>query len=297
MTGAALFEVRGVRVGYPRQPDVVRDVDLRLPSGGFTAVLGPNGCGKSTLLLTLARLLRPASGSVRLHGRGLADYAPRDLARTLAFLPQQPLAPDGILVRDLVMRGRQPHRRFLVPASADDHRAVDAALAATATDAIADRPLTDLSGGQRQRVWIAMTLAQDTQAVLLDEPTSFLDIAHQVDVLEACAGLVARGRSVVAVLHDLGLAARYADHLVVMRAGRVVAAGAPARVVTADLVEDVFGLPCRVIADPETGTPLVVPRRPHSASGKPFAERADDDSPDQPDQPDRTDDRTTHALV
>lgn len=303
MTGAALFEVRGVRVGYPRRPDVVRDVDLRLPSGGFTAVLGPNGCGKSTLLLTLARLLRPASGSVRLHGRELADYAARELARTLAFLPQQPLAPDGILVRDLVMRGRQPHRRFLAPASAADHCAVDAALAATATESIADRPLTDLSGGQRQRVWIAMTLAQDTQAVLLDEPTSFLDIAHQVDVLEACAGLVARGRSVVAVLHDLGLAARYADHLVVMRAGRVVAAGAPARVVIAELVEDVFGLPCRVVADPETGTPLVVPRRPRSVSRERDADRFDrdptevTDQPDQPDQPERTDDRTTHALV
>lgn len=271
--GDALFEVEGLSVGYPRVPDVIAGLDVCLPAGGFTAVVGPNGCGKSTLLLTLGRLLRPAAGQIRLHGRDLRDYPARDLARTLAFLPQQPLAPDGIRVRDLVMRGRQPYRRFLLPADADDHDAVEAALAATGTAGLADVELSGLSGGQRQRVWIAMTLAQDTQVVLLDEPTSFLDIAHQVEILEACAALVASGRSVVAVLHDLGLAARYADHLLVMRAGRLVAAGTPHEVVTADIVEEVFGLPCRVVDDPETGTPLVLPRRRASAWAEPPCHR------------------------
>ena len=265
---ALLYDVRGLSVGYPRLPDVITDLDLALPAGGFTAIVGPNGCGKSTLLLALARLLRPARGDVRLHEVALASYGARDLARTLAFLPQQPLAPDGIRVRDLVLRGRQPYRRFLQPATAADHAAVDAALAATGTHDLADAELTELSGGQRQRVWIAMTLAQDTDVVLLDEPTSFLDIAHQVDVLDACADLVRTGRSVVAVLHDLGLAARYADHLVVMRAGRILAAGAPSDVVTPDLIDDVFGLRCRVLPDPETGTPLVVPRRHRPAGAR-----------------------------
>lgn len=257
----SLFDVRGLNVGYPRRPGVIEDLDLRLPRGGFTAVVGPNGCGKSTLLLALARLLRPAAGHVGLHGRALASYGARDLARTLAFLPQQPLAPDGIRVRDLVMRGRQPYRRFLLPATTRDHAAVDAALAATGTEEIADAEVAGLSGGQRQRVWIAMTFAQDTDVVLLDEPTSFLDIAHQVDVLDAGADLVRSGRSVVAVLHDLGSAARYADYLVVMKGGRLVASGAPSEVVSEDLVHAVFGLRCRVIPDPETGTPLVVPRQ------------------------------------
>lgn len=278
----ALFEVEGLSVGYPRVPDVIAGLDVRLPAGGFTAVVGPNGCGKSTLLLTLGRLLRPAAGQVRLHGRDLHDYPARDLARMLAFLPQQPLAPDGIRVRDLVMRGRQPYRRFLLPADAEDHAAVEAALAATGTAGLADVELSGLSGGQRQRVWIAMTLAQDTQVVLLDEPTSFLDISHQVEILEACAALVAKGRSVVAVLHDLGLAARYADHLLVMRAGRLVAAGAPREVVTADVVEEVFGLPCRVVDDPETFTPLVLPRRTNTLAARPAA---------------HPDDRTDHALA
>ncbi|GAB94929.1 iron complex transport system ATP-binding protein [Kineosphaera limosa] len=281
----SLFDVAALHVGYPRLPDVIRGLDLSLPRGGFTAVVGPNGCGKSTLLLTLARLLRPASGQVSLHRRPLTSYPARDLARTLAFLPQQPLAPDGIRVRDLVMRGRQPYRRFLLPATAVDHAAVDAALAATGTKDLADIELSGLSGGQRQRVWIAMTLAQDTDVVLLDEPTSFLDIAHQVDVLEAGAALARSGRSVVAVLHDLGLAARYADHLVVMKSGRRMASGAPHDVVNEDLVHEVFGLRCRVVADPETGTPLVVPRR-----------RAGTCEPDQT-VPTSTDERTAHACT
>lgn len=270
MSGA-LFTVRGLTVGYPGRPRVIEDLDLDLPAGGLTAILGPNGCGKSTLLLTLGRLLRPRCGHVTYSGADLCSYPPRDLARRLAFLPQQPAAPDGILVRDLVLRGRQPHRRFLMPPTAADLRAVDLALDVTGTTELVDTALHDLSGGQRQRVWVAMAFAQDTETVLLDEPTSFLDIGFQIDVLDACAELVAAGRSVIAVLHDLGLAARYSDHLVIMRGGEVVADGSPHEVIRAPLVENVFGLPCRVVPDPETATPLVVPgppggRRPADAA-------------------------------
>ncbi|WP_168582667.1 ABC transporter ATP-binding protein [Gephyromycinifex aptenodytis] len=258
---SALLEARGLVVGYPGRPAVLHGVNVSIPDGAFTAVVGPNGCGKSTLLLSLARLLRPQAGEVFVRGRNSRSFSPRELARTLAVLPQQPSAPDGIIVRDLVLRGRQPHRRPFAPPTASDRAAVDAALAVTATTGLADRPVARLSGGQRQRVWIAMILAQDTGALLLDEPISFLDIAHQVDVLDVCAALVDRGGAVVAVLHDLGLAARYADHVVVVHAGRVVASGTPADVVTAEIVGEVFGLAARVVPDPETGTPLVVPRR------------------------------------
>lgn len=258
---ATIFETADLAVGYPRLPDVISGLDLELPEGAFTAVIGPNGCGKSTLLLTLGRLLAPRSGVVRLRGQDIAHMRPRHLAQTLAFLPQHPFAPDGIRVHDLVLRGRQPYRRFLAPPTADDQRAVAAALDATGTRELADRELASLSGGQRQRAWIAMILAQDTDVVLLDEPTSFLDITHQIDVLEICASLVRTGRSVLAVLHDLGLAARYADHLVVMQDGHVAASGPPADVVTSELLEEVFALPSNIITDPETGTPLVIPRR------------------------------------
>ncbi|GAB3458176.1 ABC transporter ATP-binding protein [Kineococcus endophyticus] len=255
-----LLQAEGVTVGRPGRPEVLRSVDVTVPAGSFTAVVGPNGCGKSTLLLTLARILRPTAGRVLVQGRDLAQFRPRDLARTLALLPQQPEAPDGILVRDLVLRGRQPHRGALTPVRAADRAAVEDALRTTGTLDLADGQLARLSGGQRQRVWIAMALAQQTPAVLLDEPTSFLDVAHQVDVLDTCSALVRGGRTVVAVLHDLSLAARYADHVVVLRDGAVVAAGFPDDVVTERLVAEVFDLPARVLVDPETGRPLVVPR-------------------------------------
>ncbi|HET8970022.1 MAG TPA: ABC transporter ATP-binding protein [Candidatus Nanopelagicales bacterium] len=262
-----LFRVRGLTVGYPRRPGVIAGLDAELPAGGLTAIVGPNGCGKSTLLLTLARLLRPAAGSIAFRGRPLTEPGARELARQLAFLPQQPVAPEGIRVRDLVMRGRQPHRRPLLPPTAADADAVDRALAATGCAHLAYAEVASLSGGQRQRVWIAMTLAQQTGTVLLDEPTSFLDIAHQIEVLDACAGLVAGGRSVIAVLHDLSLAARYADWMLLLDSGRLVCAGPPAAVVDADLIEATFGLPCRVVDDPETDTPLVVPRHLPTAPG------------------------------
>ncbi|MEL4357817.1 MULTISPECIES: ABC transporter ATP-binding protein [unclassified Luteococcus] len=263
-----LFGVRGLCAAHPGGPEVLHDIDLDLPRGSFVAVIGPNGCGKSTLLLCLARLLRPSRGTVDFNGQPLNSATPRALARRLAFLPQQPLAPDGIRVRDLVMRGRHPHRRLLLPPGAADHQAVDEAMAVGGVADLADARLAELSGGQRQRAWIAMALAQQTSTILVDEPTSFLDIAHQVDVLETCSQLVARGHDVIAVLHDLSLACRHADLLVVMSAGRVVAVGSPTQVMTVPLVMDVFDLPCRIISDPETSTPLVVPRRHHTAASQ-----------------------------
>ncbi|HVV31214.1 MAG TPA: ABC transporter ATP-binding protein [Mycobacteriales bacterium] len=240
---------------------VVENLDVRVPDNGFTVIVGPNGCGKSTLLRGLARMLSPKTGAVYLDGDRIRSMPSKEVARRLGLLPQGPTAPDGITVADLVARGRYPHQGLLRQWSPEDEAAVTEAMAATNVLDYADLLVDELSGGQRQRVWLAMALAQQTSIMLLDEPTTFLDIAHQVDVLNLCADLhERRGRTLVVVLHDLNHACRYASHLIAMRAGKVVAEGRPADVVTARLVEDVFGLACRVIDDPETGTPLVVPR-------------------------------------
>jgi iron complex transport system ATP-binding protein len=239
---------------------VVEDLDLVVPPGRVTAVVGPNACGKSTLLRGLARLLAPTAGRVLLDGQDVHRVPTRRVATVLGLLPQTPTAPEGITVADLVARGRYPHQGWVRRWSAADDEAVGAAMAATGVVDLAARPLAELSGGQRQRVWIAMALAQQTDVLLLDEPTTFLDIAHQVEVLELLADLNReRGTTVVMVLHDLNLAVRYADHLVAMRDGRVVAAGAPRDVVDAGLVRDVFDLRSVVVPDPVTGDPLVVP--------------------------------------
>lgn len=249
----------GLRLAYDDRV-VVHDLDVEIPDGSFTVVVGPNACGKSTLLRALARMLKPRAGSVVLDGAEIRSQPAKDVARRLGLLPQSPVAPDAITVADLVARGRYPHQRLLRQWSPDDERAVAEALAATATTELAGRAVDELSGGQRQRVWLAMALAQETPLLLLDEPTTFLDIAHQIEVLDLCADLRERhGRTLVAVLHDLNHACRYATHLIALRDGRIVAEGAPGDVVDAELVEAVFGLPCRVIPDPETGTPLVVP--------------------------------------
>jgi len=245
---------------------IAEGLDVAIPDGSFTVIVGPNACGKSTLLRALARTLRPRSGSVLLDGRDIRTLPSKAVARTLGLLPQTSIAPDGITVADLVARGRYPHQGLLRQWSADDERIVAEAMTATGIAELAESYVDELSGGQRQRVWIAMALAQQTPLLLLDEPTTYLDIAHQLDVLDLCASLHAeQGRTLVAVLHDLNHAARYATHLIAMRDGRIVAEGKPAQIVTTELIGQVFGLPCRIIDDPETGTPLVVPaarRRP-----------------------------------
>nr|WP_255479987.1 ABC transporter ATP-binding protein [Quadrisphaera sp. RL12-1S] len=239
---------------------VADDLSLAVPDGSFTAVVGPNACGKSTLLRAFSRLLRPQGGTVLLDGQTLASYRPKEAARRIGLLPQSASAPEGITAGDLVARGRYPHQGLVRQWSAADEVAVAEAMVATGVDELRDRLVEELSGGQRQRVWVAVALAQQTPLLLLDEPTTFLDIAHQVELMDLFADLHEAGTTVVAVLHDLGHAARYATHLVVMADGAVVAAGPPAEVLTAELVERVYGLACVVVPDPVTGTPLVVPR-------------------------------------
>jgi iron complex transport system ATP-binding protein len=243
---------------------VTEGLDVEIPEGGFTAIVGPNACGKSTLLRALARMLKPREGSVLLNGREIRELPSKQVARRLGLLAQSAIAPDGIMVVDLVARGRHPHQSFLRQWSRDDERAVQAAMEATRVTDLSERPVDELSGGQRQRVWLAMALAQETPLLLLDEPTTFLDLQHQIEVLDLCAQMHVEGRTLVAVLHDLNQACRYATHLIAMREGAVVARGVPAEVVDAELVEYVFGVRCRVISDPETGTPLIVPSAPAS---------------------------------
>ncbi|SPF67328.1 adenosinetriphosphatase [Propionibacterium ruminifibrarum] len=253
------LSAKDLTLAYDRH-EICRGLSLDIPDGSFTVIVGPNGCGKSTLLRSLARLLVPRAGAVLLDGRSLRQVAPRTAAQTIGLLPQGATAPDGITVADLVARGRFPHRRLLRDTRATDRAAVEGAMRATGTTELADRAVNELSGGQRQRVWVAMALAQETPMLLLDEPTTYLDIAHQIDLLELFAGLNRQGRTMVAVLHDLNQAARYGTHLVAMRDGAIVAQGAPAEVVTPQTVEDVFGLEVLVVDDPVTGTPMIVPR-------------------------------------
>ncbi|MGY1652353.1 ABC transporter ATP-binding protein [Geodermatophilus sp. SYSU D01119] len=251
----------GLRLAYDDRV-VVDGLDLDLTDGSFTAIVGPNGCGKSTLLRALGRLLRPAAGQVVLDGRSIARTPTREVARVLGLLPQTPVAPSGLTVADLVARGRHPHQSWLRQWSGDDEAVVTEALAWTDMADLGDRPVDELSGGQRQRAWISMALAQQTDLILLDEPTTYLDLSHQIDVLELVARLHAeRGRTVVVVLHDLNLAARYAHRLVAMRDGVLVASGTPHEVLTEQLLADVFDLEARVVPDPVAGTPMVVPVR------------------------------------
>ncbi|MEV7289911.1 ABC transporter ATP-binding protein [Streptomyces sp. NPDC093252] len=239
---------------------IAERLSVEIPDHSFTVIVGPNACGKSTLLRALSRMLKPSEGRVLLDGQLIQSMPAKKVARTLGLLPQSSIAPDGITVADLVGRGRYPHQGILRQWSVEDERVVQESMARTGVAELGERYVDELSGGQRQRVWIAMALAQQTPLLLLDEPTTFLDIQHQIDVLDLCAELhEEQGRTLVAVLHDLNHAARYATHLIALRDGEVIAEGAPGDIVTAELVERVFGLRCQVIDDPETGTPLVVP--------------------------------------
>lgn len=264
-TTAPGLSTEALTVGY-EQRIISENLNVRIPDRSFTVIVGPNACGKSTLLRALARLVRPRSGQVLLDGKSVASLPAKELARRLGLLPQSSIAPDGITVADLVARGRYPHQKLLRQWSAQDEAAVAEAMRATGITPLSGRLVDELSGGQRQRAWVAMVLAQQTPLLLLDEPTTFLDIAHQIELLELCRDLNQdKGHTLVAVLHDLNHASRYANNIIAMKDGAVVAEGAPSDVITEALVEDVFGLPCRIIEDPVSGTPLVVPLgRPHS---------------------------------
>lgn len=263
MTADHSLSATALELGY-RDRTVIDGLNLDVPAGRITAIVGANACGKSTLLRSMSRLLTPRAGRVTLDGRQVHRTPAKELARTLGLLPQSPIAPEGITVADLVGRGRNPHQGMMSRWTRDDDEAVAAALEATRSLDLADRPVDELSGGQRQRVWIAMALAQQTDLLLLDEPTTFLDVAHQVEVLDLLVDLNRdRGTTIVMVLHDLNLAARYADHLVALADGHVHSAGTPEDVLTPEMVRAVFGLDCDVIPDPTSGRPLMLPLGRH----------------------------------
>lgn len=250
--------IEDATIGYDKRL-ISEHLNVSIPDKSFTVIVGPNACGKSTLLRGLSRLLKPTAGQVVLDGQAINTYKAKDVARRLSLLPQSSLSPDGITVCDLVARGRYPHQNLIRQWTQTDEDAVIEAMEATGVTDLSARLVDELSGGQRQRVWVAMALAQQTDILLLDEPTTFLDIAHQIELLELFTDLHHAGRTLVAVLHDLNQAARYGTHLIAMKDGAVVAEGKPDQIVTADIVEQVFGLRCVVMPDPVTGTPAVTP--------------------------------------
>ena len=262
---APALEARGVSLAY-EQTVVFEQLDLRIETGQVTTLIGANGCGKSTLLKAFGRLLTPTAGSVELDGRAVRSIPTREVARRLAILPQKPLTPSATTVRDLVSRGRHPHQSLLKPWTPADTIAVDEALAATGLETLADRDTASLSGGQLQRAWIALVLAQRAPTILLDEPTTFLDLSHQLDVLRLVRSINReRGATVVMVLHDLTLAGRYSDRLVVVGGGRIIADGTPWEVLTPAVLREAFDLDAIVIPDPSSGSPLIVPVDPDDA--------------------------------
>lgn len=253
------LHAEGLTLGYERTV-VARDLTVSIPDGELTVIIGPNACGKSTLLRTLSRLLQPQAGAVWLDGQLIGHYPTREVARRLSLLPQSSIAPSEITVKDLVARGRYPHQRLFSRWHAEDERAVQQAMAATGVADLAAQAVDTLSGGQRQRAWIAMVLAQQTPLVLLDEPTTWLDITHQIELMELLGELNREHRrTLVVVLHDLNQACRYATHLIAMRDGRIVASGAPKDIISVELIAEVYGLACVIIDDPVAGTPMIVP--------------------------------------
>ncbi|RVW03237.1 ABC transporter ATP-binding protein [Rhodococcus spongiicola] len=256
---------------------IVEGLDVEIPTGVITTVIGPNGCGKSTMLRALGRLLKPRAGTVLLDGKAISSMRTKEVARTLGMLPQAPVAPEGLTVADLVARGRHPHQSWFRQWSSDDEDEVARALTLTGVADLADRPVDQLSGGQRQRAWISMALAQGTELLLLDEPTTYLDLSHSVEVLDLVDRMHEEmGRTVIMVLHDLNLAVRYSDHLIAMSQGRIVASGRPQDVISTELLAEVFGLEAAVIEDPVSDRPLIVPigtRHVYGAAGGPVRHR------------------------
>lgn len=257
------FQAKGIIAGYENKT-VIHGVDVEIPSNRISVIIGSNGCGKSTLLKTMARLIKPTSGTITLDGQPLSKILPKQLARVVGLLPQSPIVPEGITVADLVGRGRFPHQSLFGSWTKKDYEAVAEAMDIMRITEYANRHIDELSGGQRQRVWIAMALAQQTDILFLDEPTTFLDITYQVEILDLLTDLNRTlGTTIVMVLHDINLSARYADHIFALYEGKKVAEGTPSEVVTSSLVKDIFGLDCTVIEDPVAGSPLVVPRGRH----------------------------------
>ncbi len=266
----SLRQLSGIELRLSYQgPPVIEGLTIDLPIGQITVIVGPNGCGKSTLLRAFARVLIPDDGKVILHGEQIRNMPTRDVARELGLLPQNQRSPDSIVVKDLIRRGRYPHQRLFDQWSKKDQDAVNKALEITGLENFSERPVDELSGGQRQRVWIAMVLAQDTPIMLLDEPTTHLDMAHQIEILELLNKLSAEEkRTVVMVLHDINLAARYAANLVAMRDGSVICSGCPNEIVTSEMVQSVFNVQAVVISDPVTDSPLVIPHPRQKTSKK-----------------------------
>ncbi|MFJ4256808.1 Fe(3+) dicitrate ABC transporter ATP-binding protein FecE [Pseudomonas monteilii] len=256
----SIIQARSVDVGYGTAP-IVKGLSFAPPAGKVTALIGPNGCGKSTLLKALAGIIRPSAGSVLVDGSPLPRLKNQELARRVSFLPQVLPIPEGVSVRQLIAYGRSPHNSFWGRLSGTDKGHVDQAIKRMELEALADRPLSDLSGGQRQRAWLAMVLAQDTEVVLLDEPTTYLDICHQVELLDLMQDLASNGKTVIMVLHDINQACRYADHIAVMRSGILVANGSPAEIMSIDLVKEVFEVQVKIINEPVLGTPMCVVER------------------------------------
>ncbi len=257
------LSAQNLAAGYDKT-NIISGLDLSIPSNKISVIIGANGCGKSTLLKTFSRLLKPSGGQIVLDGKKITDYPPKELAQTLGLMPQSPIVPEGITVADLVARGRFPYRKMLKSITPQDYAAVEDALETMGISALADRCVDELSGGQRQRVWIALALAQETDILLLDEPTTFLDIAYQVDILDLLTDLNRRrGTTIVMVLHDINLSGRYADHLFALHCGKLVAQGAPSQIITPELISRVYDLDCMVIRDPVSGTPYVIPKGRH----------------------------------
>ncbi len=255
-----IFKAEHTVAGYDNKT-IIHDISLVIPSHKISVIIGANGCGKSTLLKTMARLIKPTSGQVTLDGKPIGHIPPKELARVLGLLPQSPIVPEGISVADLVGRGRFPHQSWLSGWTKKDEEAVSEAMEIMNITELANHNIDELSGGQRQRVWIAMALAQQTDILLLDEPTTFLDITYQIEILDLLTDLNRKyGTTIVMVLHDINLSARYADHIFALHNGLLVAEGAPSQVITSTMIKDIFGLDCAVIQDPVSGSPHVIPK-------------------------------------